>query len=516
MYRRTALLSALRISASLLIFCLSLDQVHAQGLLPTDRDLYESIPSRAEIVRNRRTSSTDEAVSAVTGKPDGAVSSPAPPQAPGPTDPNVPVRPPVMSDAIVQSPPFSSAPPVTDQNEDPAAVSADLPESIDLRPFLPPPGKQEKNDCVAWAIAYASYSCQICQERGYDRYTGRDADTFNPDYIYSELSPDGKPMNVFRAARHVILNGCASLATMPWKSAQRSKRADREADTLRAVSLTRAENLNDIQQFLADGYPVILAVYVDDTFHSKASGTEPYRWTPGGQQYRHAVCAVGYDRKSGTVLIMNSYGTDWKDGGFCKVSDKEFDMINDQHWCSEAYVLEVRRIPPITVQMKDTTRRTIFGRTTMKRYQLRSDNRVYEENDRLSPEAWSVEELVVAGESLYILRNDHKAMKLNPATGGETISWSHLDRGPLQNQDVVMMSAVPGSDLHALTKDGALYRLRYRSKDWADWEAVHLPSPDSVSRTVIDLRDDGTSMTVITNTGDIFKSSSNGQWAVTN
>lgn len=478
----------LRTPLLIFLFLLSTACVRAQGLLPTDREVYENIPTRAEFLHTRQEISN-------AGDQFRSVRR--------------------MSFTVLQSGtplPESDSASAEGEVAQTNANSGELPESVDLRPFLPVPGVQHKNDCVAWAIAYTSYSCQISQERGYQKYTGRDVDTFNPAYLYSKMAPNGEALNVVKAAQYAQQSGCASLATMPWNSAKRSERADNEAEALRAGQLFRAENLDDIRHFLADGYPVMMAIFLDDTFHSKAVGTQPYRWTPGGKQNRHAVCAVGYDRKSRTVLVMNSYGTDWKDGGFCQVDEREFAMINDQHWCSEAYVLEIRRAPPITVQVRDAARRSFFGKPTPRLYQLRSDRKIYKSGRPLSPESWSVEDVATSKESLYVLRDNHVVLRLNDSPNPSAVSWTHLDRGPLLNEEILMMAAVPGSKLHVLSKDGELFRLEDRPNDWAEWEAVTVPSGDGDSNTVVDLRDDGIVMTAITVTGDTYTSSTDGQW----
>ena len=112
------------------------------------------------------------------------------------------------------SPPGASliqAEPATEGN-DRLAVSdgpgTNLPDRMDLRKYLPPPGKQQsQNDCVAWALGYSSYSCQMSQERR--RSPQAECDKFSPAFIYNELQKDGKGLMPMEAINFVKNIGCA-------------------------------------------------------------------------------------------------------------------------------------------------------------------------------------------------------------------------------------------------------------------------------------------------------------------
>lgn len=107
-----------------------------QELQPTPRDVYESIPSRKS------------------------------------------------ANSVTQAP-ISSIP--SESSADSATSDAQFSTSADLAPFLPPVGKQvNDDDCVAWAFAYASYSCQICQSRLRSR-PDSEYEIFSPAFVYNQL-----------------------------------------------------------------------------------------------------------------------------------------------------------------------------------------------------------------------------------------------------------------------------------------------------------------------------------------
>jgi len=81
----------------------------------------------------------------------------------------------------------------------------------------------------------------------------------------------------------------------------------------------RLESFPDCLACLADGFPFVFGFITYDNFNSEQvekTGAltlpEPTNISLGG----HAVCAVGYDMESKTVLVRNSWGDHWGMGGY--------------------------------------------------------------------------------------------------------------------------------------------------------------------------------------------------------
>ncbi|WDQ14726.1 C1 family peptidase [Rhodopirellula sp. P2] len=403
---------------------------------------------------------------------------------------------------------YSMAPGI-DQNWGPTD-SVLLPEQVDLRDHLPTPGKQSQNDCVAWAVAYSTYSCQISQERR--RKPTFAGDHFSPEYVYDQISSNGEGLTVLQAIDFLKLNGCASRANLDQSNRPVSPRAAVEANTFRLLENTRAGNLDEIKQYLHEGYPVILVVRMETEFRSDASDGSPYRWSSdsAAEVNHHAVTAVGYDDQKRSLRLMNSWGTQWKDQGFCWASYDNFDSIDVSQWCAEAHVLRIKDHAPYEAWMVKTDSAGPVNPFAppppliRRRFLLKNDRKVYENGHVISPSSWKVDDLVCNNKNLFLLARDQTVYQLKDAASGA--SWSHLSRDPLAGKKVCMMAAADSQPLHALTEDQNLYQFKAAS---ATWSPVSLPSNDSKP---IDLRTVNQKLRVITDKGTVYQRKTDGQW----
>ena len=201
-----------------------------------------------------------------------------------------------------------------DDSPPPVHQFADGPPSFDLREYLPTPRKQTKNNCVAWAIAYGSLSCQVCQERQTTQPT-RSCDLFSPSFIYNELAKHGDDgLHLNDAINYVNEHGCATLQTMPLGSREPDAAATSEAKIYKPWGHKKTTSVAEIRRYIQDGFPVILVVRNDAVFNCKEALAEPFRWKKTRAEMTadfdkfgpHAVCAVGYDDAKQAVLVMNT------------------------------------------------------------------------------------------------------------------------------------------------------------------------------------------------------------------
>ena len=304
--------------------------VSGQGLQLSPREVYDSIPTRSPSTSATiRVTSTEPEQPGTGGT---SVSGTAPV-----TQPGRPVeRGPIVSSVRSAQPDVTV---VSEPRKD--EMNGDL-GSADLTRFLPPVGEQiQDGDCVAWALAYASYSCQICQMRHRGNPTAQ-WDIFSHAFVFNQLDANEKGLIPIDAVNLVKKEGCASFVTMPAGKNLPTATAKVEAAAFRAFVHERARSLDDLRAYLDEGYPVVLIVRLDSDFISQSTSAEPYKWSQEKSNDFHAVTAVGYDNRKKAVKIMNSWGTKWKDQGYCWESYTSPEKIDPSTGCAEAQ-LSARR-----------------------------------------------------------------------------------------------------------------------------------------------------------------------------
>lgn len=227
----------------------------------------------------------------------------------------------------------------------------ELPRSVDLSPDMPPPGHQgAQNSCVGWAMAYAlkSYQEKIEERQPYAAPGGVDARrVFSPSFIYNQCN-GGRNVPIFYADAFNILSeqGAATWADMPYgdvtaqPSAEVRRRAGRyKIDFWRQVN---AQDVKEVKSHLHAGFPVLIGANVDQAFLKLPAGTT---WSSiGTVSGGHAMVVVGYDDGRGAFRLMNSWGQEWCDRGFCWVGYDHFRRV-----VNEAYVAKDARNGPSTV-----------------------------------------------------------------------------------------------------------------------------------------------------------------------
>ena len=373
-------------------------------------------------------------------------------------------------------------------------LSSDLPKRMDLRKYLPQPGKQEsQNDCVAWALGYSSYTCQISQERR--RSPQAECDKFSPAFIYKSVQRDGKGLLPLDAIRFVQTTGCASMATMPQNASGVTSAAQIEAATFRAVDYEKVTSLAGIKSCIYEGYPVMLIVFLDPKFMSHDPDPAPYRWSGTKSNGLHAISAVGYDDEKQAILIMNSSGPGWKDKGFCWVSYDNLKSIDKSKWCVEAHVIKVRGSLPLTVRMAGR-----YGKS----FQLKGDQKIYEisNNTAISPADWEIEDIVCAQNGLFALRSNQTIALLKDGSTPQNREWLHLDFGKLQTEIVTMLAADPSGTLHVLTNDGDVFEYRQAGDAPGVWQQINPPATDMAK--TIDLRMAGMEVRATNEQGQVY------------
>lgn len=222
-----------------------------------------------------------------------------------------------------------------------------LPAAVDLSPDMPPPGAQGKlNSCVGWAIGYAlkSYQEKIEERQPFVQSGRIDARrVFSPSFIYNQCN-GGKNVPILYADAFAILSeqGAATWADMPYNEADFASQPGPEAKSRAArfkIDFWRQVNTQDVKEVKAHlhaGFPVLIGTGVDEAFIKLPAGTT---WSSIGPEVGgHAMVVVGYDDARRAFRLMNSWGREWADGGFCWM---DYDLF--RKLVGEAYVVKDAR-----------------------------------------------------------------------------------------------------------------------------------------------------------------------------
>lgn len=101
----------------------------------------------------------------------------------------------------------------------------------------------------------------------------------------------------------------------------------------------RLNTFPDMIKCLASGYPFVFGFSVYTEFEGVSVATTgvlnmptPIEQFLGG----HAVCAVGYDMDAKTILVRNSWGTDWGIGGYFTMP---FDYIKNPNLVQDQWTI---------------------------------------------------------------------------------------------------------------------------------------------------------------------------------
>ena len=232
-----------------------------------------------------------------------------------------------------------------------------FPARIDLSGNMPPPGDQRpQNSCVAWTIAYACKSYQEKVKNNYSYTSGGQLDyrrVFSPSFLYNLINNGQNVGTTFEDACHVMQNyGVCTWQTMPYRpndwvtrpnASQMEEAKNYRIETYRKIALNDA--VTNIKAQLFAGNPVIVATVVDVNYYQNGYNTtqNPYVWNSSGPidyHMGHAILIVGYDDANNAFKFINSWGTNWGNGGYGWISYNQAPSV-----IREAYIIKSSLMP---------------------------------------------------------------------------------------------------------------------------------------------------------------------------
>ncbi len=225
---------------------------------------------------------------------------------------------------------------VEDENFDTVALSPVQPERgtlpllVDLKPYCPIPGDQgQQPSCVAWTIANALTLTRAIKanEKSPER---KQEMAHSVAYIYNQIKHQGDCLKgaTFSAGLTLLKTKGDCLAKnlaydqtqchqLPQRVHHQQAARYRIANYYKLFDKTSTVDakIDAILSAIADHQAVILGLKVPFGLRKRVPRNAG-EWKP---ETHHAMLAVGYNDLTETISLMNSYGPNWGNQGFCEI-----------------------------------------------------------------------------------------------------------------------------------------------------------------------------------------------------
>ena len=217
------------------------------------------------------------------------------------------------------------------------------------------------NDCTAWAAAYTIRSYQEAMDQNWR--ADHPSRIFSPLFLYNGINGgQDKGSSLLNACLFMKNIGTATLATAPYLEKNHTQRpsqeAIREASQFKIHDFKSIYNMSQMRTALAQGNPILIGARLSRIFcggqydtYTKNNHLLGLRdHDPKMNHAMHAMAVVGYDDRRQAFLIMNSWGKEWGQEGFCWVHydlmrEADYQGRDPNSFLITAYVLEDERRP---------------------------------------------------------------------------------------------------------------------------------------------------------------------------
>jgi hypothetical protein len=232
-----------------------------------------------------------------------------------------------------------------------------LPQIVSLADKMPPVGNQGyQGSCVAFTISYALKSYQEKKQYNWNFIENgnvRNDRICSPSFIFNTVKQLTNNYNCLEGIYFVegfdILRnyGTAFSIDFPYTDANCSNQPDDQVIQKASVNKISSfkgvnyKNLSEIKYNLYVGNPVVLGVMLDDFFQPDGFDAfrdkRHYTFIPKSilnPSNYHAMLCVGYNDKTNTFQILNSWGEDWGNSGYVDIPYSWFPVV-----VQEAYTM---------------------------------------------------------------------------------------------------------------------------------------------------------------------------------
>ncbi|CAF1119565.1 unnamed protein product [Adineta steineri] len=110
-----------------------------------------------------------------------------------------------------------------------------------------------------------------------------------------------------------------------------------------------SNNVNQLRECLAQGYPFVMAIKIFPSFASNHQGYIPMpKKNEKSSQFRHAVVCVGYIHSEKVFIIRNSHGLQWGDHGYGYLP---YDYVSDKVLTKDLWgIKSIRNMKEIPIE----------------------------------------------------------------------------------------------------------------------------------------------------------------------
>ena len=228
-----------------------------------------------------------------------------------------------------------------------------LPEVVDLSNRMPKPGDQgDFSSCTAWAVAYAARSYYAAGQAGVERLDTSAA--FSPAYVFNRLNGGqcAKPTSIMDALTLMRDEGVLPMRDFPYEASNctqlPSNEQKRAASSFRIRNWSRldTDDLDAIKSQIFNGHPVIVVLNLPKSF-DRLRGNAVFD-DRADREFPHVMLAVGYDDRLQAFRLMNSWDTDWGDGGYVWVAYRAYSALK----IDRAYVIDLPAPAPLETKIQ--------------------------------------------------------------------------------------------------------------------------------------------------------------------
>jgi C1A family cysteine protease len=201
-------------------------------------------------------------------------------------------------------------------------VRAALPPSIDLRSICPPVEDQGNlNSCTGNALAGVLEILEIKDKVAFQDLS-RLFIYYNERVIEHSVQADDGAM-IRDGIKTLVKQGVCTEKKWPYVQSNWNKKPLKgcytEGAKHQVLNYQRMQTVDEMRGCLADGYPFVFGFSVYESFESPQVAKtgvlnlpEPGEKQVGG----HAVVGVGYNDTQKRILVRNSWGANWGQGGY--------------------------------------------------------------------------------------------------------------------------------------------------------------------------------------------------------
>ncbi|TND10025.1 MAG: peptidase C1A papain [Bacteroidetes bacterium] len=217
----------------------------------------------------------------------------------------------------------------------------ELPLKASLRKYCPKPGDQGKiGSCVGWSTCYGALTTQYAIRNGWTDKKKITENAFSALFLYNLVraeypSCDGGTRIPIAMSKLQLTGTCKdkefirnNCSVVPADSLQKKAKNFAIQDYTGLFTTLDEERvkLTKTKQSIADKKPVVVGMTMLDNF-SLISKTDPVWHTDKGLGLPtggHAMVVVGYDEGKEQFELLNSWGEDWADSGYCYIKYADY------------------------------------------------------------------------------------------------------------------------------------------------------------------------------------------------